>query len=71
MRKTFWSVTYRTWGADRASEAWFDDADKAKEFASHDYRDNTVRHTYSNAAKIKEAESLVRDTELDFALAEM
>ena len=59
MTKTFWSVQYSVWGADRPRTAWFDNADKAKDFASRDYRDNPVRHTYKKPEKIRQAQDLV------------
>ena len=36
MAKTFWSVTYRTWGSDFTRTAWFDSKAAADEFAAHD-----------------------------------
>lgn len=59
MKKTFWSVEYRNWGADSASVRWFDDRDEAYKFANNDYRDKPVAHTYSNPDKIAEAEERV------------
>lgn len=66
MTKTFWSVTYRTWGSDFTSTAWFDSKDAADEFAAHDFRDDPVRHTYRSASSIREAEQLVAETNRPF-----
>lgn len=60
MKKTFYSVRYMALGADKASMAWFDDYERAKEFSKSDFRDNPVRHTFSDPKKIKEAEELVQ-----------
>ena len=62
MAKTFWSVTYRAWGAVGTSTAWFDSKAAADEFAAHDFRDDPVRHTYRSASSIREAERLVDET---------
>lgn len=66
-KKTFWSVKYYNGGrGNGCSEAWFDDKEKAYEFANHDYRNNPVRHTVSNLDKIKEYEELVMITNYEF-----
>jgi len=62
MAKIYYSVVYRNWGADRASEAWFDDKEKAYDFANHDYRDNPVMHRVSRPKKITEYNELVDQT---------
>lgn len=61
MRKTFYSVEFAVWGADRTSTMWFDNLAAAKEFAAHDYRDNPVAHTYSRPEKIAEIESIINE----------
>lgn len=45
MRETFWSVRYRTWGADAPNERWFGDKAAADKFAERDYTDKPVPHT--------------------------
>jgi len=67
MAKTYYSVVYRNWGADRASEAWFDNKEKAYNFANHDYRDAPIMHRVSRPEKIKECEELVGMTEFNLA----
>ena len=67
MSKTFYSVTYAKWGADNKQTAWFDDKQKADEFASHDYRDNPVRHCVSKSETIKKYDELVSMTACEFA----
>ena len=66
MKKTFWCVEYSTWGANGTANAWFDDIDKAREFASADYSEKPVRHTYKDADKINRAEMLVAETAYEF-----
>ena len=58
--KTYYSVVYRNWGADSASEAWFDDKKEAEKFANQDYRDDVVTHRASNPETIKKYENLVK-----------
>lgn len=65
MRKTFWSVKYSVWGADRPRIAWFDNKADADTFARRDYTDKPISHTYSNAAKIAEAQELVTQFNLN------
>ena len=65
MKKTFYSVKYAVMGKGQ-SVAWFDDKNKAYEFANHDYRDNPVRHTVSNPDKIKACEERVMMTNYEF-----
>lgn len=65
MTKTFWSVEYSIWGSDSTSNAWFDNFEDAKEFSSHDYRDDPIRHTYRTEASIEDAERRVRETKED------
>ena len=60
--KTYYSVVYRNWGADSASEAWFDDKKEAEEFADHDYRDNVVTHRVSKPETIKKYDEFVAMT---------
>ena len=57
MAKTFYSVTY--WDGSAKMTKWFDNAEKANEFADHKYRDDPVRHTYKNPEKIKEVEEII------------
>lgn len=60
MRKTFYSVTYRNWGADSVSEAWFDNKKDADKFYdSRDYVDVPVQHRTQSAKKIAEYKYLV------------
>ena len=59
MKKTYYSVVYRNWGADRPGEAWFADKKEAEAFAGRDYRDNVIAHHVSNPKTIKEYEELV------------
>lgn len=61
MKKTFYSVEFAVWGADSTSTMWFDNLEEAKKFANHNYRDNPVRHTYSNPEKIAEIESIISE----------
>lgn len=58
-KKTYYSVVYRNWGADRPGEAWFDNKKEAEEFADHDYRDNVIAHHVSKAETIKEYDEFV------------
>ena len=62
MTKTFWSVKYAIWGADRTSTAWFDNKEEADEFAKKDYRDLPVRHTVRKPESISIYEDLVERT---------
>jgi len=62
MRKTYYSVQYGIWGANKPGIAWFDSKEEADRFASHDYRDDPVRHTYSREDSIRDAEELVMMT---------
>ena len=66
--KSFWSVVYRTWGADREYVAWFDNKDDAYNFANHDYRNSPIRHNYLSASRIKDAEELVNMTKYNLSL---
>lgn len=50
---TFYSVRYATWGADRPSEAWFDDLEKARRFADRDYSDGVKVHRCTDSTKIR------------------
>lgn len=59
MKKTFYSVTYSTWGKDRPTEKWFDNLEEAKKFAARDYCDNPIAHTFRNAEKIAEIEEII------------
>jgi hypothetical protein len=55
MKKTFYSVTYRNWGTDSVSEAWFDNKKAADKFYdSRDYVDAPVVHRTSSPQKIVE-----------------
>lgn len=58
-RKTYYSVVFGVWGADKPGEAWFDNKKEAEEFADHDYRDNPVAHHVSKAETIKEYDEYV------------
>jgi hypothetical protein len=62
--KTYYSVKYSAWGADSPRTAWFDDKEKAKEFAAHDYRDDPIAHRTSKLDKIAEYDELVAITEI-------
>ena len=62
MRKTYYSVQYGIWGANKPGTAWFDNKEEADRFAAHDYRDDPVRHTYSREDSIRDAEELVMMT---------
>ena len=57
--KTFYSVKFTAWGADRTSVAWFNDREEAYKFADHDYRDNPVAHCVRNAETIRDLEKRV------------
>lgn len=62
MAKTFYSVTFAVWGSDFCRTAWFDDRAAADAFASQDYRDDPVIHTYRKSDSIRAAEARVADT---------
>ena len=62
MKKTYYSVVYRTWGADSESYAWFDNQAEAQNFAKKDYTGAIVTHNVSKPETIKEYDKLVKDT---------
>ena len=64
--KTYYSVTYSTWGRSGTQEAWFDDKARADKFANHDYRDKPIAHRVSNPSTVKRYDELVSNT--DFSL---
>jgi len=66
MKKTYYSVVYRSWGADRANEAWFDDKKEAEKFADRDYSDNVVTHNVSKLETIEKYDELVAMTAYEF-----
>jgi len=57
--KIFYSVRYRTWGADAPMLAWFASKEEAEEFSRYDYRDDPVIHRVSRPEKIEKFERLV------------
>lgn len=58
--KTFYSLDYRAYGADRTYTAWFDNLEKAKDFSRHcSHCDNIVTHNFKNILSIQRAESAV------------
>lgn len=60
MKKTFWSVKYSVWGADRPRTKWFASKPEALEFyGSTDYVDKPVAHSYSRPEKIAEIEEMI------------
>ena len=65
MKKTYYSVVYRNWGADRPGRAWFDTKKAAEDFANHDYRDNVIAHHVSKTKTIKEYDELVARTNIN------
>ena len=67
MKKTYYSVVYRSWGADRANEAWFDNKEEADKFASKDYHDTPVAHHVSAPATIEKYNELVAMTAFELA----
>ena len=64
-KKTYYSVVYRKWGADKSTTAWFDDKKAAEEFSDHDYRDNPVAHHVSNSETIKDYDERVAMTQYE------
>ena len=67
MKKTYYSVVYRNWGADRPGKAWFDNKKEAEEFAQHDYRDNVRAHHVSKAETIKAYNELVACSKINLS----
>lgn len=62
MKKTFWSVQYGVWGADRPGKKWFASKPEALEFYENtDYVDKPVAHTYSRPEKIAEIEEMISE----------
>ena len=59
MKKTYYSVVYRNWGAYKPAVAWFDNKKEAEDFANRDYRDNVIAHHVSKAETIKEYDEFV------------
>lgn len=59
MKKVFYSVEYVVIGRG-TSRAWFDNLEAAQEFAKRDYTGKPVKHTYTSAKNIREAEELCR-----------
>ena len=60
MKKVFYSVGYTELAlCKKSSTMWFDNLEEAKEFAKADYRDEPVKHVYSNEATIKMVEDLI------------
>lgn len=59
MKKTYYSVVYRNWGAYSPGIAWFDNKKEAEEFAAHDYREGVIAHHVSNVETIKEYDEFV------------
>lgn len=60
---TFYTVYYTGIG-NNGSTRIFTDLAKAKAFASHDYRDNPVKHTCSKPDTIARYRNWIRDQEL-------
>ena len=60
--KTFYTVTYRSWGANKPTTAYFNNKPSADKFARRDYADKPVRHTLSDKRKIAEFETEVAET---------
>jgi hypothetical protein len=59
MSKTFWSVTFRNWGADASGTVWFDNKKDADKFYnSRNYVDSPVRHIARSPQLIEEYRSL-------------
>ena len=65
MKKTYYSVVYRNWGADGPRVAWFDTKKEAEEFADHDYRDNVITHHVSKTGTIKAYDEFVAMTKYE------
>lgn len=65
MKKTIYTVTFRTWGMDSAATKWFDNREDAYKFydsANDNLRvDRPVAHRLSNPARIAEAEAIIED----------
>lgn len=66
-KRTYYSVVYRSWGADRENTAWFDDKETAEGFASQDYRDDVKTHRVSKAETIAKYDELVARTAQEFS----
>ena len=64
MKKTYYSVVYRNWGAYGTGKAWFENKKEAEEFAAHDYRENVIAHHVSKAETIKEYDEFVARTNI-------
>lgn len=56
MKKTFYTVRFRKWGANGYTTEWFDNISEAKRFAAGNYCDKVVVRTYKDPEKIHQAE---------------
>ena len=64
-KKTYYSVVYRNWGADKPGKAWFDNKKEAEDFASRDYRDTVIAHHVRKAETITEYDEFVERTKIN------